>query len=128
MTPKHKFHVPIEIVIEGVGAVRGELKRYLAPMTFDELVKRLPIYGVATIKENIFQININVEMTRGAEKSATRINKGDILYWPVDNSLIIPLQSGVSRPQSVKIGIIQDDLSLLSNINQGVRITIRSTE
>lgn len=128
MTTKHKLNVLIEIEIEGKGAVRGELKRYLAPMTFDELIRKLPIDGVASIKENILQINIKAQMIRGSEKPATKINRGDILYWPFDNSLLIPLENNVSRAQSVKIGNIRGDISLLSNINQGVKVTIRAIE
>lgn len=128
MTTKHKLQVTIGIEIEGKGIVKGELKRYLAPMTFDELVKRLPINGVATLKENILQINISADIIRGSEKPAAKINRGDILYWPADNSLVISLESGTPRPQSVKIGSIKEGVSLLTEISQGARVTIRAID
>jgi len=126
MTYRHKLNVKIDIEIEGTGTAKGELKRYLAPMTFDEIVKKLPIEGVAAIKENMLQISINVDIMRGSEKQVGKINKGDILYWPVDNSIIIPLEGGAYWPQSVKIGSIQEGLQILSSLAQGARVKIKS--
>lgn len=128
MTQRHKLQIKIGFEVEGKSISKGELKRYLAPITFDEIIHKLPIDGLASIRENILQISVDVEIIRGAEKPAIRINQGDILFWPANNSIIIALQSGPALPQSVKIGIIDEGLSQLSRIDQGARIRIKPLE
>ncbi len=125
MTTRHRLSVGIDIEIEGTGTAKGELKRYLAPITFDEIVQKLPIDGVATLKGKILQISINVNIMRGSEKKVSKINKGDILFWPADNSIIIPLEEGFAWPQSVKIGSVQEGLPILNSVTQGARVKIK---
>jgi hypothetical protein len=128
MTARHRLSVGIDIEVEGAGVARGELKRYLAPMTFDEIVKKLPIDGVAVIKENTLQISINVDIMRGSEKQVSKISRGDILYWPANNSILIPLEERPAWPQSVKIGSVQEGLLTLSSAAQGSRVKIKARD
>ena len=120
------FSVAIEVEVEGVGKLRGELKRYLSPMTVDEVVKRLPLSGVAAMWDNAMYMQ--VEMRRGAEKPARSIEPGDILYWPPSSAIVFVFKPGPPPPQSVKIGKLLDEPTKLESTRPGCRVAIRRAE
>jgi hypothetical protein len=118
------YQASLDVVlrVEGVGDLRGKLKRYLAPMTFDSIVRRLPLSGGLVISGATAYFQI--EIKRGSEKEARRVEPGDILYWPALPALLIILEPVASPPQAVKIGSLIDSPEPLRKAKQGSRIVL----
>jgi hypothetical protein len=108
--------------VEEVGELRGVLKRYLAPMTFDSLVRQMPLSGALVVSGGLAYFQISVK--RGAEKEVRRVEPGDILYWPALPALAIILEPTTPPSQSVKIGMLTDSPQPLKNARQGLRIVL----
>jgi len=121
MPPKSSME--IEIIIEGGLHLRGRLNRFLAPMTYDNLVRALPLSGALAVSGDIAYFQ--VEVRRGAEKEARRVDPGDILYWPSIPALAFV--TGHTNPpvQAVKIGRLEGDPSALRSVNPGARVIVR---
>jgi len=109
--------IPIKFVIATVGEAQGELVRHLAPRTVDAIVKKLPVDGrVALWKEEVY-FEIPVKM--GEEKARSKVEKGDLAYWPMGNALCIFY--GESQPYSPvnMIGKITKNLELFEHVKSG---------
>jgi hypothetical protein len=79
--------VRVKIKSKSIGEVLAELTDEYSPKTFNEIVKVLPIEGVASIwgSEIYFPIPVFVD----EENSFEVVEKGAIAYWPPGNSLCI---------------------------------------
>jgi hypothetical protein len=79
--------VRVRIKSKSIGEVLAELTDEYSPKTFNEVVKVLPIEGVASIwgSEIYFPIPVFVD----EENSFEVVEKGAIAYWPPGNSLCI---------------------------------------
>lgn len=79
--------VRIRIKSKSIGVVPAELTDEFSPRTFAEVVKVLPIEGVASLwgSEIYFPIPVNVP----EENPFEVVEKGVIAYWPPGNSLCI---------------------------------------
>ncbi|MCC6021643.1 MAG: hypothetical protein LM560_00785 [Desulfurococcaceae archaeon] len=79
--------VRVRIKSKSIGEVLAELTDEYSPKTFNEVVKALPIEGVASIwgSEIYFPIPVFVD----EENSFEVVEKGAIAYWPPGNSLCI---------------------------------------
>jgi len=112
--------VSVKVVAENMPELRAELIRFYAPMTVDEITRRLPLEGLIAFWENA--IYITTEIERGAEKTTQKLNKGDIFYWPPGKILGIALEQHVPRTQTVKVGKAVDDVSVLKNARTGSKM------
>jgi len=79
--------VKVRIKSKSIGEVLAELTDEYSPKTFNEIVKALPIEGVASIwgSEIYFPIPVFVD----EENPFEVVEKGAIAYWPPGNSLCI---------------------------------------
>lgn len=79
--------VRVRIKSKSIGEVLAELTDEYSPKTFNEVIKALPIEGVASIwgSEVYFPIPVFVD----EENSFEVVEKGAIAYWPPGNSLCI---------------------------------------
>lgn len=114
--------VRVRIEVERLGSLRAELKRFLAPLTFDEVVRTLPLSGPAARWEHA--VYFPVELRRGAEKTIYSISPGDILYWASGPAIVLVIRKGPIPPHSVKLGVMLDDCTVLENVRPGDRIAI----
>ena len=110
----------ISIQVEGLPEVRAELVRFYAPVTVDELIRRLPIEGFLATWEDAVYITTGIE--RGAEKTVARLKAGDIFYWPPGRILGVALAEQQARSQTVKVGRAVDDVSPLREARSGSRM------
>ena len=115
--------VKVRIEVERIGSLRAELKRFLAPLTFDEVVRRLPLGGPAAKWEHA--VYFPVDIRRGAEKTVYSISPGDILYWASGPAIVLVIRKGPIPPNSVKLGVVLDDCSVLENVRPGDQIVMR---
>jgi len=114
--------IPIKLIIADVGEVEGEFIRYLAPRTVDAIVRRLPFEGrVALWKEEVyFEIPVKI----GEEKAKSKVEKGDLAFWPMGNALCIFY--GESQPYSPVniIGKVTKNLELIKHVKSGAVIRV----
>ncbi len=112
----------IRIQIEGGVELQGELNRYLAPMTYDRVVRALPLSGALALSGGLAYFQ--VEIRRGAEKEAKKVEPGDILYWPSIPAIAFVVEPIPPPVQAVRIGKLTSDPSSLKNLRQGARIVV----
>jgi len=114
--------IPIKFIVEGLGAAKGEFIRHLAPRTVDAIVKKLPFEGRAALWKEEVYFEIPVKM--GEEKAKANVEKGDLTFWPMGNSLCIFY--GKSQPYSPVniVGRITENLELFSKVKSGAKIKV----
>ena len=114
--------IPIKFLIATIGEVEGELIRHLAPRTVDAIVKRLPIEGRAALWKEEVYFEIPVKM--GEEKAKTKVEKGDLAFWPMGNALCIFY--GESQPYSPVniVGRVTKNLELFARVKSGSVIRV----
>jgi len=115
-------HIPIKLVVEGVGEAEGELVRFLAPRTVEAVTKELPIEGRAAVWKEEIYFEIPVKM--GGEKAEPTVEKGTIAYWPLGKALCVFF--GDSQPYSPVniLGKVTKNLELFERVESGTRIKV----
>ncbi|MEM0384751.1 MAG: cyclophilin-like family protein [Candidatus Caldarchaeum sp.] len=114
--------VPIIIRVEGLPDVEGELHRFAAPLTVEEVVKRLPVEGFVVRWPTA--VYIVTEVRRGVEKTSSRLAAGDIFYWPPEGVLGVALEEHVPRSQTLKIGSVGSGYAVLEKARVGSRMRV----
>ncbi|HID04554.1 MAG TPA: hypothetical protein EYH45_00700 [Candidatus Caldiarchaeum subterraneum] len=112
----------VKIAVENLQEVKAELVRFYAPITVDEIIRKLPLEGFLASWENAIYITVDVE--RGAEKPVTKLRKGDIFYWPPGRVVGVALEEHSARTQTVKVGRCIDDVEPLKGARNGSRMRI----
>ena len=122
MTEESVSHMPIKLVVEGVGTAEGEFVRYLAPRTVEAVTKELPIEGRAAVWKEEVYFEIPVKM--GGEKAEPTVEKGTIAYWPLGKALCVFF--GDSQPYSPVniLGKVTKNLELFERVESGTRIKV----
>jgi len=121
-TPQDVSHIKIKFLIEGLGEAEGELVRFLAPRSVDNIVRKLPVEGrAATWKEEVY-FEIPVKM--GEEKAKPTVEMGTIAFWPMGSALCIFY--GGSQPYSPVsiLGKITNNLEIFKQVKSGTRIRV----
>ena len=110
----------IKFDIEDFGSADGELIRFSAPRTVENILKAMPIDGMVSKFSGYIYFLTQVKL--GKEKAKTDITKGDITYWPLGSAICIFY--GSSKPYSPmnRIGHITNNLEIFENIKVGKRI------
>lgn len=121
-----KASTEIKIRVEGGIELDGRLSRYLAPMTYDSIVRALPLSGALALSETLAYFQVNIR--RGAEKEARRVEVGDILYWPALPAVAIVVEHSAPPVQAVKIGRLTSDPKILKTVRPGSRIVLAEAE
>ena len=114
--------IPIKIIIEKIGEAEGELIRYLTPRTVDAIVRALPVEGRAALwKEEVY---FEIPAKMGEEKAKTKVEKGDLAFWPLGSALCIFY--GESQPYSAVniVGKVTKNLELFAKAKSGSAIRV----
>ncbi len=115
-------HIPVRLLIEGLGEAEGEFIRYLAPRTVDTILRILPVEGrVALWKEEVyFEIPVRI----GEEKAKPTVEKGTIAHWPMGNAFCVFF--GETQPYSPVnvMGQVTKNLQLFERIKSGWKIRV----
>ena len=114
--------IPIKIKVAGAGEASGELVRFSAPLTIENLLKRMPLEGRAHPLSGGHSFILG--MKRGTEKAVRDVKAGDIAYWPMGDSLCI--YHSDARPYSPvnTVGRVIENLELFRSLRSGTRIRI----
>ena len=115
-------HVPVRIIIEGIGEAKGEFIRFLAPRTVDAILRILPIEGRAALWQE--EVYFEISVKAGKEKAVSKVETGTMAYWPMGKALCIFF--GRSQPYSAvnRIGKILENLELFKEVRSGTKIRI----
>jgi len=114
--------IPIKFIVAAVGEAEGELIRHMAPRTVDAIVKKLPVEGRAALWKEEVYFEIPVRM--GEEKARSKVEKGDLAFWPMGNALCIFY--GESQPYSPVniVGKVTKNLELFMHVKSGSVIRV----
>ena len=119
--------VPIKINLFGIGIIEGEIIRYIAPLTADAILNKLPIVlrGRFSFGSKKYWTLPGIEIYKGANtKSQATVEKGDILYNPKTDELIIILEN-MEMPNKVnKVGKVDTNLDILLQAKNGLNTKI----
>lgn len=115
-------HIPINIKIENIGEVKGELIQFLAPRTIDAIVRKLPFEGRAALLEH--QVYFGIPVKVGKEKPRSTVEKGTIAYWPMGTAFCIYFEK--TQPYSAvnMIGKVVEHIDLFKKVVSGTKIRI----
>jgi hypothetical protein len=119
--------VPIKIEIFGIGTIEGNIIRHIAPLTADAVIDKLPfvLRGRFSFGSKNYWTLPGIEIYKGTNtKSTVNVEKGDILYNPKTDELIIILEN-IEMPNKVNIiGKITNNLDLLYQARNGLNTKI----
>ncbi len=119
--------VPIKIILFGIGTLEGNIIRHLSPLTADAIIDKLPfgLRGRYSFGSKNYWTLPGVEIYKGTNpKSIIKAEKGDILYNPKSDELIIAIEE-IEMPNKVnKIGKINTNLDLLLQARNGLNTKI----
>lgn len=110
----------IKVWVEGVEEFEGELVKFYAPLTVTDVVKRLPIEGMAGLWD--FGVYISTDISRGAERVVEIVEEGDIVYWPPSRAIGLIFKRARPYAQTVKVGKIYGNIGKLSTTRAGARV------
>ena len=114
--------IKVKFLIEGLGEAEGELVRFLAPRSIDNIVRRLPMEGRAAIyKEEVY---FEIPLKMGEEKAKPTVEMGTIAFWPMGSALCVFF--GKSQPYSPVsiLGKITSNLELFKQVKSGSTIKV----
>lgn len=119
--------IPIKINLFGIGTIEGDIIRHITPLTADAVIDKLPIVlrGRFSFGSKKYWTLPGLEIYKGTNnKSTTEIKKGDIIYNPKTDELIISLED-IEMPNKVnKIGKVTTNLEILLQARNGLNTKI----
>jgi len=118
--------IPIEVFVENIGEFEGELIRFHAPLTVQEIMRMLPIEGAAALWD--YAVYFEIEISRGLEKEIKRVRPGDILFWPPRSYVLLAFAEALPAAQMMKIGEFKGDYEKLRGVRPGSKIVIKRRE
>ena len=114
--------IPIRLIIEGIGKAEGELVRIRSPRTTDAIIRELPIEGMSAVWQE--EVYFDISVKKGNEKSSSKVNKGDLAFWPLGSAFCIFW--GETQPYSPVniIGKVTKNLEMFEKVKRGTKILI----
>ncbi|MBY8986857.1 MAG: hypothetical protein KGD61_00260 [Candidatus Lokiarchaeota archaeon] len=123
--------VRIKIDLFGIGTLNGELQRYYAPLSADAILNKLPIAlrGRFSFGSKTYWTLPGIEIYKGHNpKSIKSVEKGDIIYNPKTDELLILLENTEMPNKVNKIGIVSDNLEVLLKATNGLNTKMFKTK
>jgi len=119
----------ISIIIElfGIGTLEGNIIRYIAPLTADAVINKLPLVlrGRFSFGSKKYWTLPGIEIFKGSNpKSIKNAEKGDIIYNPKTDELIIALENIEMLNKVNKIGKVDYNLEILLQARNGISTKI----
>ncbi|MHA2180938.1 MAG: hypothetical protein ACXAAH_05905 [Promethearchaeota archaeon] len=119
--------IPIKIELFGIGILEGQIIRHIAPLSADEIIDKLPLIlrGRFSFGSKKYWTLPGVGIYKGPNtKSEKEVERGDIIYNPKTDEIIIVLEH-LQMPNKVnKIGKVYTNLDLLLNARNGLTTKI----
>ena len=119
--------VPIKIELFGIGTLEGYIIRYIAPLSADAIVNKIPFVmrGRFSFGSKKYWTLPGMGIHKGSNsKSIKEVQKGDIIYNPKTDEIIIIIEN-LQMPNNVnKVGEVNSNLELLLNARNGLNTKI----
>ena len=119
--------VPIKIDIFGITTLNGYIDRILAPLSADAILGKMPfvLRGRFSFGSKKYWTLPSMGLREAINrKSIKNVEKGDLIYNPKTDELIIVIES-LEMPNKVnKIGKITSNLDLLINARNGLNTKV----
>lgn len=119
--------VPIKIELFGVGILEGQIIRYITPLSADAIIDKLPFVmrGRFSFGSKTYWTLPGIGIHKGPNsKSNKMVEKGDIVYNPKTDELIILIEDFVMPNKVSKIGKIVSNLELILEARNGLNTKI----
>ncbi len=119
--------IKIKIDLFGIGTINGELLRYYAPLSADAIINKLPIIlrGRFSFGSKTYWTLPGMEIYKGHNpKSIKSVEKGDIIYNPKTDELIILLENAEMPNKVNRIGKVSDNIEILLKARNGLNTKI----
>jgi len=121
-----KGDIAIRIEIFGVGNVAGLIIRHLGPISADAILSKMPFVlrgRFAFGSKNYWTLPIGIR--KGPDSKATRnVEKGEIVYNPKTDEMIIVLETIEMSNKVNKIGKIMANIELFQKATNGMNTKI----
>ena len=119
--------VPIKIDFFGIGTIEGHIIRHIAPFSADAIIEKLPINmrGRFSFGSKNYWTLPGLGIFKGSNpKSVKEVEKGDIIYNPKTDELVILIEN-MQMPNKVnKVGKVNSNLELLLEARNGLNMKI----
>jgi hypothetical protein len=119
--------VNLDIELFGIGIMKAEIIRHIAPLTADIIIEKLPInkrgrFGFGGKK---YWTLPGMEIYKGPnQKSLKEVERGDIIYNPKTDELIILIENFLMPNKVNKVGKVNSNLELLLEARNGLNTRI----
>ena len=119
--------VPIKFEIFGIGKIEAHIIRHIVPLCADAIIEKLPINlrGRFSFGSKNYWTLPGLGIHKGTNtKSKKDVEKGDIIYNPKTDELVILIEE-MQMPNKVnKVGKINSNLELLLEARNGLNVKI----
>lgn len=119
--------VSIKLELFGIGTLEGEIIRYIAPLSADAIIEKFPLNrrGRFSFGSKDYWTLPGLGIFKGPNpKSLKDVEKGDIVYNPKTDELVILLEN-IQMPNRVnKVGKVLSNLDLLLKARNGLNMKI----
>ena len=122
-----KMSMKIKIDLFGIGTINGEIIRYLAPLSADAIINKLPINlrGRFGFGSKGYWTLPGLEIYKGTNtKSKKNVEKGDIIYNPKSDELLFILEGTELQTKVNKIGKVTENLEFFLQAKNGLNTKI----
>lgn len=119
--------IPIKIDLFGIGTLEGHINRHFAPLSADAIINKLPVIlrGRFSFGSKKYWILPGVEIFKGMNsKSKKEVEKGDIIYNPKADELILVIENSLMPNKVNLIGKIASNLEILLKAKNGLNTKI----
>ena len=126
-----KMSMKIKIDLFGIGTINGEIIRYLAPLSADAIINKLPIIlrGRFSFGSKVYWTLPGLEIYKGTNKKSKKsVEKGDISYDPKSDELLFILEGTELQTKVNKIGKVTKNLEFFLQAKNGLNTKISKTK
>ena len=119
--------IAIKIELFGLGVLEGYIIRHLSPFSADAILSKLPLIlrGRFNFGEKKYWTLPGVKIFKGTNpKSIKNVKKGDIIYNPKSDELIIMIEDYEFSNKVNKLGEISSNLQIILQANNGLNTKI----
>jgi hypothetical protein len=122
-------HVPIEISFENGLVLDATMDRVQAPLIVEDIKSMLPFEGKAVLMRGEMKITLGI--SRGNAKPTKDVEKGDLAYMPLGDSICIYLDDMKTfSPVNIIGSIVSDEQEIekLREVRRGSSATLKAAE
>ena len=115
--------IAIKIDLFGIGSVKAIIHRHLSPLSADAILDKMPFImrGRFNFSSKDYWSLPGIGIYKGLNAKSTRIvNKGDIIYNPKSDELIVLLEDREMSSKVNIIGQITENLGLFLQAKSGL--------